>query len=87
MTDCQLASWSCRENNALGRVIDVVFVATLSNTLRSLRILFTEALFCFKSCVDFHQMAPYRSGTEPTIRSTENSLEEFDDQKDVFSRF
>jgi len=82
-----MTQWSGREMDALGCVTDPAHVATISNSLASPTIPFTEALFGIKNLVYFHLIAPYRYHTEDKTKYMENYLQDFHHYNDIPSQF
>ncbi|KAG0639401.1 hypothetical protein HOY80DRAFT_1074395 [Tuber brumale] len=79
--------WTGKERRNLVRVLLPCFAATLCRLSTTEHLIFTQAITCVRSIIDFTLMAQYRSHTEETIQYLERYLKAFHDHKDVFKEY
>ena len=71
----------------LVKVIQPCFAAALCRPNAAERPIFTKALTCVQSIVDFTLMSQYTSHTDETIEYHEQYLKAYHDHKDVFKEY
>jgi hypothetical protein len=83
----RISQWTGKEMKNLVKVILPCFAASLRRPSAAERPIFTKALTCVRSIVDFTLMSQYTSHTDETIQYLERFLEAFHDHKDVFKEY
>ena len=71
----------------LVKVVLPCFAASLCRPNAVERPIFTQALTCVRSIVDFTLMSQYKSHTDETIQYLEPYLKDFHDHKDIFQEY
>jgi hypothetical protein len=82
-----VSQWTGKEMRALGRFLLPVFSATLLNPTTTEKPTFGKAIACVKGIIYFHLMAQYRSHTDATLKYMEDYLDDFHQNKEVFSQY
>ncbi|KAG0640986.1 hypothetical protein HOY80DRAFT_859151, partial [Tuber brumale] len=80
----RVSQWTGKEMRNLVRVLLPCFTAALRRPSTTEPLVFTKALTCVRSIIDFKRIAQYPSHTEEMIQYLEQYLEPFHDHKDVF---
>ena len=83
----RVSQWTAKEMRNLVKVILPCFAASLCHPNAAERPIFTKALTCVRSIVDFTLMSQYTSHTDETIEYLEQYLKAFHDHKDVFKEY
>ena len=83
----RISQWTGKEMRNLVKVILPCFAASLSRPSAAERPIFTKALTCVRSIVDFTLMSRYISHTDETIQYLEQYLNAFHNHKDVFKEY
>jgi hypothetical protein len=83
----RISQWTGKEMRNLVKVILPCFAASLRRPSAAERPVFTKALTCVRSIVDFTLMSQYTSHTDETIQYLEQFLKAFHDHKDVFKEY
>jgi hypothetical protein len=82
-----VSQWTGKEMRALDRFLLPVFSATLLNPTTTEKHTFRKAITCVKAIIYFHLMAQYRSHTEATLKYMEDYLDDFHQNKNVYSQY
>ncbi|KAG0635442.1 hypothetical protein HOY80DRAFT_893052, partial [Tuber brumale] len=83
----RVSQWTGKEMRNLVRVRLPCFATALCRPSTAERLIFTKALTCVRSIIDFTLMAQYQSHTAETIQYLERYLKAFHDHKDVFKKY
>ena len=83
----RISQWNEKEMRNLVKVILPCFAAALCRPSTTERPIFTKALTCVQSIVDFTLMSEDKSHSDKAIHSLEEYLKAFYDQKDVFNEY
>ena len=83
----RIPQWTRKELRNLVKVLLPAFEASLCRPHATERPMFTKALTCVRSIVDFTLMSQYRSHTDEKIQYLEQYLKAFHDHKDVFKEY
>ncbi|KAG0632906.1 hypothetical protein HOY80DRAFT_897386, partial [Tuber brumale] len=67
----RVSQWTGKDMRNLVRVLSPCFATALCRPSTALRLIFTKALTCVRSIIDFTLMAQYQSHTEETIQYLE----------------
>ncbi|KAG0641166.1 hypothetical protein HOY80DRAFT_863214, partial [Tuber brumale] len=78
-----VSQWTRKEMRNLVRVLLPCFATALCRPSTAERLIFTKALTCVRSIIDFMLMAQYQSHTVETIQYLERYLKAFHDPKDL----
>ncbi|KAG0632929.1 hypothetical protein HOY80DRAFT_854248, partial [Tuber brumale] len=83
----RVSQWTGKEMRNLVRVLLPCFAAALCRPSTGECLIFTKALTCVRSIIDFTLMAQYQSHTKETIQYLERYFKAFCDHKDVFKEY
>ena len=82
-----ISQWTGKDMRNLIKVILPFFAASLCRPNAAERPIFTKALTCVRSMVDFTLMSQYTSYTDEAIEYLSQYLKAFHDHKDVFKEY
>ncbi|KAG0138782.1 hypothetical protein HOY82DRAFT_595293 [Tuber indicum] len=83
----RISQWTGNEMRNLVEVILPCFAASLCRQSAAECPIFTHALTCVQSIVDFTLMSQYTSDTDETIQYLEQFLKAFHNHKDIFKEY
>ncbi|KAG0132531.1 hypothetical protein HOY82DRAFT_483919, partial [Tuber indicum] len=83
----RISRWTGKAMRNLVKVILPCFAASLRRPSAAEHPIFTQALTCIQSIVDFTVMSQYMSHTDAMIQYPEQFLNAFHDHKDIFKKY